>query len=134
MSKPTHTPGPWVLELQEVRPHRIVIRAGDREILSQDMYAHSSVQRTLADCLAAIGFPAAERASIIAALQEQVANARLIAAAPDLLEALNVFAGRYACPDSLSDGATMTFTAADIRLARAAIAKASGPPTSSREP
>lgn len=133
MTETKHTPGPWVLEMQEVRPHRIIIRAGDKEILTQDMYAHSSVQRTLADCLAAIGFPASERASIIAALQEQIANACLIAAAPDLLEA---------CQRTLEmlESVEAKMLVGDegclwgVEIVRHAIQKAAGPPTSSREP
>ncbi len=61
---------------------------------------------------------------------EPEANARLIAAAPDLLEALKPFAeccdsiGRE-IPDS-KDTSSWTFQAGDFRRARAAIAKAEG--------
>ena len=57
-------------------------------------------------------------ARIITHAQEFVANARLIAAAPDLLEACRaVLLARIVCPEDMS---------AEVELVRAAIAKAEG--------
>lgn len=59
---------------------------------------------------------------------EAIANARLIAAAPDMLDALKVFAARAAQPgaDAVPDDGTVTFFMKDVRNAVATVAKAEG--------
>ena len=57
------------------------------------------------------------------------ANARLIAAAPDLLDALRPLASEPHTPDDALGGderVTLTFSMSEVRSARAAIAKATG--------
>ena len=112
-----HTKGPWSVVQNEKWPFGIKI---EPEILRMDCYAHSTSQKTLDDMRNALGFPNNERAGIITAIQEQESNARLIAAAPDLLEALKECrAAMYA--DNPADGWFEIIKSAD-----AAISKATG--------
>ena len=99
MSK--HTPGPWSVVEHD---HAICIQT---ESPSKTKYGASRY--------AAIGgFDRNDRAQ----LEEARANARLIAAAPELLEALQKIAGNTY--DEWTNGAEAA------RIARAAIAKATG--------
>lgn len=93
-----HTPGPWDYKCA---PN------GDCGIISEEMYI-------LAETFSAI------RAQDENAQAESVANARLIAAAPDMLEALKKFASWDQCwPGNINlEGV--------CELGRAAIAKAEG--------
>lgn len=84
----SYTKGPWKLELKQKWPFGVKVVTDDKEILHQDAYCHSSDQKSRIDCEQAVGFPYRERASVSAAIREQDDNARLIAAAPELLEAL----------------------------------------------
>ena len=69
---------PW--ELHEIHkfPFGYEIRAGDETIIRIDCLAHSSSQRTFADCMDAVGFPASDRERIIAHLLKQRENMRAI--------------------------------------------------------
>ena len=58
--------------------------------------------------------------------KEVVANARLIAAAPDLLEALKALMGEYIADNPQSDGADNPDCSVAMIAAHAAIAKAEG--------
>lgn len=58
--------------------------------------------------------------------EEKKANARLISAAPDLLEALKEITSDYAERFDLDDPSTNPGIKSSIKLARAAIAKATG--------
>ena len=84
-----HTPGPWKMDR-------------DRAILGQG-HGTRGLHGAIADVYSWVG------------TEEADANARLIAAAPELLEALK----------ALSDGTTANWTA-KLNAARAAIAKAQG--------
>lgn len=95
MSTPRFTPGPWTLELVQNWPFGVIIRAASGDlVLHEDGAAHSTGQKTRHDCENGVGFrwkPRAggsSREQAIAAVVEQDANARLIAAAPDLYTAL----------------------------------------------
>ena len=92
-----HTPGPWSLSPAEDG----VIEAQDGEDFI---------------CVAVAGNPEA------ACRQRDLANARLIAAAPDLLEALRNLVGGI---DASARGAVLR-DAREMIAARAAIAKATG--------
>lgn len=87
-----HTPGPWTLSEPDAWPFDILITHGEDEVVTMRRHAHSTDQKTLADCLAAKGFdvdaklPDFRREAVAAKIAEQRANARLIAAAPDLYE------------------------------------------------
>lgn len=98
-----HTPGPWRVEGDALRgwEHRVTAATFD----NRDM------RLTVADI---------PNAYNLAKLDPEVeANARLIAAAPDLLEACRVLTNTDA-------GDAMTRLARGLELARAAIAKAEG--------
>ena len=94
MEKQQHTPGPWVQPMQangaNVRHPHIISDGGEIAITTWQ----GSEQKTNA-------------------------NARLIASAPDLLEALEEIV-------SAADGDGWSQIDADLRKARAAIAKATG--------
>lgn len=97
-----HTPGPWVA------------RYHDRVTTPDDTDGTKSI------------------AHIYASGREGRANQRLIAAAPELYEALSpVLRGAdeadYYCPDDVADDHTVlvSFTVAELRAARAALSKAS---------
>jgi hypothetical protein len=89
MSKPTFAFGPWVVVEEDKWPFDIVVRAPDGSLeWSERRCAHSSRQNTLAECKAAVGFPADERAQVVKAIERQMASIHLRAAAPDMYEAL----------------------------------------------
>lgn len=103
MTASKHTPGPWHMDPEEITSgFRIVPKIGDRGLAV-------AIQRDAA--------PAIPGSGIDRATAE--ANARLIAAAPELLEALEemVKAGEFEDWDGRCDC---------IAVARAAIAKATG--------
>jgi len=101
----THTPGPWVVVYGESGRPRGINAPNDKDIKG----AVGHVVRWNG-----IGLPSSPTAK---------ANARLIAAAPDLYEAL-----RLAMPILERANALCTGGTAFIALARAAIAKAEGKP------
>lgn len=94
MSK--HTPGPWGLEKAEPeRPGNYYVLAPDMNLAIARVYGNSGE-----------------------------ANARLIAAAPELLEALVIISGLYSCDASTSDLASRMYDASCI--AKTAISKITG--------
>jgi hypothetical protein len=95
MSKQSHTPGPWVHHPED----NIITAAGTV---------------TLIECQAR---------SLYVSVEERDANARLMAAAPELLEALRL---AYRHLNGGHDSLTATEHASAFLLARAAIAKATG--------
>lgn len=91
-----HTPGPWRVPI--TMPTDVV---------------DSAENRWIANCRPSVnGAP----------LEQQEANARLIAAAPDLLEALE-----WIVQPDIPIGSNAEFQHRAIEVARAAIAKAKGP-------
>lgn len=93
MRKPTFTFGPWVVVEEDKWPFDIVVRAPDGSLeWSERRYAHSSRQNTLAECKAAVGFPADERERVVEAIERQMASIHLRAAAPEMYEALKAVA------------------------------------------
>jgi len=102
MSEQKHTPGPWTHQHDET-----FSPLGDRRIVG-------------ADCISP--------AIVFGGIRESDANARLIAAAPDLLhvskEALNALLDYV--PQLEAKGATMGYGNSVIRQLAAAIAKAGG--------
>jgi hypothetical protein len=100
MEKTKHTPGPWEIEERE-HSRRQVIRTKQGVITELINYGH-------AGGINAVCF-----------IEELRANARLIAAAPDLLEACRAIA-------ALMDGQGRRNLPLVSGMARAAIAKAEG--------
>ena len=101
-----HTPGPWTVEAgREPVTHQINVVAGPYRGNRPEWYV----------------------AGVIAGMDEstQQANARLIAAAPDLLEALKVADARLTKVANAL-GAEKLFWVDDIETVRTAIAKATG--------
>lgn len=96
MTEPTHTPGPWSLRMTGWQTNPAAIYSPRRPGAVACIPARTSVP-----------------------LDEQSANARLIAAAPDLLAALSniILSSDANCGDSLANA---------IEAARAAITKAKG--------
>lgn len=117
----SHTPGPWTLKQEDVWPFDLDI-VGSHPIVNIRRIAHSSSQQTLADCRAAVGFPYKERDNVSAKIAEQEANARLIAAAPDLLAALRW----YVENDEVEEMDGNEFWLKGREQARDAIKKATG--------
>lgn len=125
-----HTPGPWALELLQKWPFGVRVMAGEQEIFSQSAVCNSTKQNTRRDCEMGYGFD--ENATDVhwraetarKWIAEQDANARLISAAPELLEALE---GMVALAEQMND-ASDEGGQLDARFdaARAAIAKAGG--------
>jgi hypothetical protein len=97
MSESKHTPGPWVLDWDMKWPFKLRIKSPNwregEDLFSFDRYCWSSRQRSLADLLDAVGFDEDERPEIRRVLAEQEANARLIAAAPAMHNALTGMIG-----------------------------------------
>lgn len=93
MSETKFTPGPWTLELVQTPMFGVIIKGGNCEILRQDAFCHSTAQKTRRQNETGVGFEDndvefvnKEEAQTIIATQD--ANAHLIAAAPELYEAL----------------------------------------------
>lgn len=88
---------PWTLELVQKFPFGVRIVAGEREILSQHAYCHSTSQKTRQDNELGVGFVHNSKLNFTTVdeaqqhVAEQDAIARLISAAPDLLKALKGF-------------------------------------------
>ena len=112
MTTGRHTPGPWVLG----KPGR----NGEDEHMCQVMTGYASGENDksydlICECrkVSSVRIPVAEK----------IANARLIAAPPDLLEALQKIAdGPW--PDEIDDPQKQAVW--DAQIARAAITKAEG--------
>jgi len=100
MSK--HTPGPWVID-HETRPVEICV-----------VY-HTNHPNSFVYIRGALGYWDADK-------DENMANAKLIAAAPELLEALQLMVGTFL--DTEGSHSQCEDDATDV--ARAAIAKATG--------
>jgi hypothetical protein len=99
-----HTPGPWTcLPAFDDGCYLIQQAQKEQKIWVDEGYIESNNE----------GYRQSE-----VVFHRSVANARLIAAAPELLEALTHILSEYDAPNSLNDAA--------FRKARAAIAKATG--------
>ena len=91
MSKAAHTPGPWKLRrAKHVLEHDFILRAGPHTL--------------------AWSIPRADRSNT--RKSEHIANAKLISAAPELLEALETIAAGNTNPDEM------------VEIARVAVKKA----------
>lgn len=99
MSEAKHTPGPWSIQ-------------------EYSNFSGWSVSAPVRGCIAERWYPTSDAVERIYPKDEMAANARLIAAAPEMLEALRRMAARFLCthPDDV----------AIAEQARAAIAKAEG--------
>jgi hypothetical protein len=98
-----HTPGPWEAVIDPQRSTWFLIAFADwhTRVCRMTLYAYEE--------------------------EEQEANARLIAASPDLLEALEAMVEHFATPTSERSAASYGKTKAQVAdEARAAIAKAIG--------
>lgn len=115
-----HTPGPWYVTHDPLWPWDIHI---EPKVLGMHRIAHSTSAKTYEQMMDAVGFDAPERPKVVAAIVEQEANARLIAAAPDMLAALKFIADR----EDLTF-AECTVAEEIVGRARAALAKAESTP------
>jgi hypothetical protein len=119
MDKPSFTPGPWVVSgismddgsISIAHPgYRIVIACVTNAASFGDFIASAATGRR------DFGAPDVART--------QWANARLIAAAPEMFEALRAMLANYGPPETLSD---LEYPAQHpVTLARSALAKAEG--------
>jgi hypothetical protein len=103
------TPGPWAVA--DDHPNRACVRitcAASADELASLYWAPSD--------------PSEPVNGVYSGDLERMANARLIAAAPALLEALQPFVGHNSSEDTI----TITVRTADVTRARTAIAKATG--------
>jgi hypothetical protein len=78
------TPGPWRVVEQEKWPFDIGVVSDDGALFTVPRHAYSTAQNTLEDVMAGVGFRPDERQDVIEENARQIANARLIAAAPSL--------------------------------------------------
>lgn len=83
------TPGPWEVVPIELHPYGLRVQSSltNEVILSQDSPAWSSKQRSREDNIAGVGFNGDARSEVVSMIERQAANAKLIAAAPELYEA-----------------------------------------------
>lgn len=113
-----HTPGPWVIEEE---PLRIEVCAGDYAVVSQHRYAYCSTHMgSIADVMSGRGFDPEDRPEVIAGNARQMADLRLIAAAPELLALVIQYRDDLHFPPA-ADSIERRLTAIN-----AAIAKATG--------
>lgn len=87
-----HTLGPWHVEHASSWPFDIRI---EPSVVTMTRVAFSSKQRTLDDVRAAVGFPGGDPQRIREMVAVQEANANLIGAAPELLDALKDIVKAY---------------------------------------
>jgi hypothetical protein len=97
--EPKFTKGPLHVEQQPSWPYRIDIVTTDGEIVeSHDRVASSTRQKSLADCMAGVGFRGDERDEVVARMQRQMADAYLRCAAPELFNAVLNLLGLFDNP------------------------------------
>ncbi len=106
----SHTPGPWTVD------------TGHRTDIDRTVFAHSPIHNN------PIAIARVYGEGVMASPDaEKIANARLIAAAPDLLAALNDAAAGFAVLSTAGLGETHeAFARENFAKAKAAIAKAQG--------
>jgi hypothetical protein len=112
-----HTPGPW--EVSEVDPHRVNVAAG--------LYLHPHETRvaTKAEALDDDWFICQCDGTVIDRPKSEIlANARLIAAAPELLEVCREVVAASSHANNIGEGLTRFHEA--TAMARKVIAKAEG--------
>ena len=63
-----------------------IVNKNDEELFSFNRIAHSTGQKTIEDCENAVGFKYSEKNNIVNMLENQKADIRLFASAPDLIE------------------------------------------------
>ncbi len=115
-----HTPGPWEVDLHSDTDEVLNVVSERSEEESPDKSGDKIVRANwIAELDAGLDFDMSEDERI-EALDTNGSNARLIAAAPELLEALYVLASDKWVERSLSEQATW------LKKAHAAIAKAEG--------
>lgn len=113
-----HTPGPLFVRQPEMFPFDVeIVEASGNVVFQESRCALSTKQKTVEDVMQGHGFPVDQRDAVIAANERQVADMTLLAAAPDLLEALNAVEGAYQC------GADLNIVMDQVK---SAIAKATG--------
>ena len=114
-----HTPGPW--ELIPPRPYD-----GDDDDLQGSFYTPGGIEGADGSPVCLLGDPSGS-----GTMFENAANARLIAAAPDLLEAAQEFQRLglvILSAVNFADGANLDEVTRALNSARAAIAKATQEP------
>jgi hypothetical protein len=92
-----HSPGPWRVEEPEDWPFEVGVFSAADAVVVVLTGPHSSNQKSIDDWRAGVGFKGKgewSRESAVEAVARVEANARLIAAAPDLLAALKLLAER----------------------------------------
>jgi hypothetical protein len=83
----SHTKGKWEVKFNEKWPFNFWISAKGKSIVFFERIAYSTEAKDITDVRNAIGFPKNDKEQFKKAIIEQEANARLIASAPELLEA-----------------------------------------------
>jgi len=118
-SKLAHTPGPWTSEVTNAgeigSKDKVRVEAADGHIAIICRIQQNNARNTFGKEL-----------NVHRNLQEVKANARLIAAAPDLLSLLDTIAGELGAWRCSGDPRPATWADVRIRRIHAAIAKAKG--------
>ncbi|CAO3358677.1 hypothetical protein [Azospirillum palustre] len=106
------TKGPWTLTQSDKWPFYLVTTAASGAVIAEDRLAFYSTSDTV------------EKANAREGNAEQIANAKLRAAAPSLLEALEEMTALFEMDDEANEPGTDSY--AVLHLARAVIASARG--------
>jgi hypothetical protein len=119
----SHTPGPWAVQRLSHARDELWLQVGQASGRGPIARVNSTAEPMPKGCVAELKY-------LVTPEDEQEANAHLMAAAPELLEALRPFASDLALwqtgfPDDLRVPG-LRVTAGHVRRAMAAIAKAEG--------
>jgi hypothetical protein len=108
----------WKIDQDTKWPFDIYVRDEENNVVARFDIASSTAHKTISDAMSAKGYDKSDKELTVAWNKQQLSNARLTAAAPDMLEALQMMQGVFHLMGWENDPAAIN--------ARAAIKKALG--------